>query len=188
MRLEHLGLATDEHGDVTVGRLVHTTGHRRLEHVDALRFGERAETLSLALVVRAHVDPRAARTATSERLDHAARSSDDRVDRAWRRQTGEHRVGGIAHALDRRGGLRALGDESFDRLRVEVVHGDLESVAHEAACQVLADVSESDESATHVFPQMSCGCNRVRAESRWSSGWCTPRSSATSGRDPCPTA
>ena len=72
-RLEHrqvgsedLRIAADDDGDLPGGGKVNAAGDRRLEAVDPLRCGERREALELVAVVRARVDPGAARSETFE--------------------------------------------------------------------------------------------------------------------------
>ena len=103
--------------------------------------GQRREALQLVRVVGAHVDPGAA---GGERLEDAALAGDDRGDGLGRRQAGDDGVGGPRRLGDRVGAGGAGLAEVDGAARVDVVHGEREAGAQQAAGEVPAEGAEPD--------------------------------------------
>ena len=141
-------IAADDDGDLAGRGEVHATGHRRLEAVDPLRGGECREALELVAVVRARVDPGAARREPFEQAA-LAREHLRRPPRGDGRQ-----VKTVSEALATPAGESAqaapVGDELPRRFGVAVVHGQRKAGGEEVRREWPAEVAEADEAEAPV--------------------------------------
>jgi len=65
-------------------------------------------------------------------------------------QAGDHHVAGLGHRFRRLGPMRAGLQERLRDAGVEIAHGQVVTVAQQAAGQLAADVAEADEPDFHV--------------------------------------